>query len=168
MLNTARDAALAFRPFPNAYTTICYLSSLVFLTLLYYAAVYTLGFVHEPPTDEKDPARWRNQQSPSRLLVVFSPRFEGEKADNAVDTGKKRSWILTGSVALVMTSASLPFVWDLMSSGLDVGSVRKREALAQGVTAFFMAYLNLVSGLPRILAGAKPRQEAEGSCFRSS
>lgn len=63
-----------------------------------------------------------------------------------VITGKMRSWILTGAAAAVMTAGSLPFVWDLLRSGLDVGAVQPRRMLSEGVVAFFMAYLQLVSG----------------------
>lgn len=58
-------------------------------------------------------------------------------------TGKKRSWILTGTAALVMTCCSLPSTHALISSGLDVARVPQSPRFSSSAVAFFMAYLNL-------------------------
>ncbi|KAM0786864.1 hypothetical protein ACM66B_002289 [Microbotryomycetes sp. NB124-2] len=56
---------------------------------------------------------------------------------------KKRSWILTGTAALVSSICSTPFLFDLVSSGLDVAQVKERSNLSRAVVMFFMAYLNM-------------------------
>lgn len=78
--------------------------------------------------------------SPRRAPLSYAP-----DRGRVAHTGKMRSWILTGTVALGMSVGSLPFTWDLLSSGLDVAKVQQRSAVSQGLVAFFMAYLNLVS-----------------------
>lgn len=54
---------------------------------------------------------------------------------------KAQSWILTSASSLVMTLGALPFVYDLVTSGWDVARVQRRAELAQGLSAFFVAYL---------------------------
>ncbi|KDQ51847.1 hypothetical protein JAAARDRAFT_198723 [Jaapia argillacea MUCL 33604] len=54
---------------------------------------------------------------------------------------KQLSWILSTISSAAMTLASLPFVWDYLLSGGDVGSVRTFPALAYSATRFFQAYL---------------------------
>lgn len=102
-------------PSPSLSTPSVFVLSLALQTAIYYSACHVL-FPHSAlKTDQ------------ARLRVA-----------------KARAWVLTTFSSLVMTLASLPFVADFVLSGGDVGSVQRREALARGVTAFFVAYLLLV------------------------
>lgn len=78
---------------------------------------------------------------------------------------RKRSWIITGASSALMTLGSLPFVWDFVRGGMDVAKVGRREELAQGLTAFFLAYLAVVSRA--CLVGARAgADECLGLCGR--
>jgi hypothetical protein len=56
-------------------------------------------------------------------------------------TPKQLSWILTTVVSATMTLVSIPFVWDYVSSGGDVKSVRTLSSLTYATTRMFQAYL---------------------------
>lgn len=56
-------------------------------------------------------------------------------------TPKQLSWILTTVASATMTLASVPFVWDYISSGGDVTSVRTFSSLTYITTRIFQAYL---------------------------
>jgi hypothetical protein len=56
-------------------------------------------------------------------------------------TPKQLSWILTAVASATMTLVSIPFVWDYVSSGGDVKSVRTFSMLAYMTTRIFQAYL---------------------------
>jgi len=56
-------------------------------------------------------------------------------------TPKQLSWILTTVVSATMTLVSIPFVWDYVSSGGDVKSVRTLSSLSYATTRMFQAYL---------------------------
>ena len=76
-----------------------------------------------------------------------------------------RSWILTGVAAFVMTVGSVPFVWDLVRSGMDVGAVKPRPMISTGLVAFFLAYLQLVS-TSQGLEGSRLALELQASAPR--
>lgn len=64
---------------------------------------------------------------------------------------KQRSWILTTVNAFVMTAVSLPFLWDLLSSGFDLHNVKHRdEYITKPFSCFFVAYLLSDLGLGSI------------------
>lgn len=64
---------------------------------------------------------------------------------------KQRCWILTTVNAFVMTAVSLPYLWDLLSSGFDLHAVRHRdEWLTKPASCFFIAYLLSDLGLGSI------------------
>lgn len=64
---------------------------------------------------------------------------------------KQRSWILTTINAFVMTAVSLPFLWDLLSSGFDLHNVKHRdEWITKPFSCFFVAYLMSDLGLGSI------------------
>mgnify|MGYP001577848294 FL=1 len=73
---------------------------------------------------------------------------------DAKKAAKARAWVLTAFSSLVMTLASLPFVADFVRHGADVALVARREELARALSAFFVAYLLLVS------AASSPRRGA--------
>lgn len=54
---------------------------------------------------------------------------------------KQTSWILTAISSAVMSLASLPFLWDYLSSRGSVKHVRTLPAFAVAVNRFFQAYL---------------------------
>ncbi|PWN53265.1 hypothetical protein IE53DRAFT_193053 [Violaceomyces palustris] len=55
---------------------------------------------------------------------------------------KKKCWILTTMASLVMCLASLPFLYDFVSSRFDVHMIRPRtKTLAEPLAAYFIAYL---------------------------
>jgi len=56
-------------------------------------------------------------------------------------TPKQLSWILTTVASAGMTVASLPFIWDYLSSGGNVQSVRTLPLWSHTVMRFFQAYL---------------------------
>jgi len=56
-------------------------------------------------------------------------------------TPKQLSWILTTVASATMTLVSIPFVWDYVSSGGDVKSVRTLSSLTYATTRMFQAYL---------------------------
>lgn len=57
------------------------------------------------------------------------------------NTLKQLSWILTVASSLVMTFASLPFVYDLLVARGRVSSVNIRQNFAATILRFFQAYL---------------------------
>jgi hypothetical protein len=61
---------------------------------------------------------------------------------------KMNSWIITSCSSLVMTLGALPFLYDLLASGFDVAAVGRRDVYAQGLCAFFIAYLVAVRPRP--------------------
>ncbi|KAI5476398.1 hypothetical protein MNV49_007776 [Pseudohyphozyma bogoriensis] len=67
---------------------------------------------------------------------------KGEK-EKRLRRVKARSWLLTGFASLVLSVGSMPFLWDFASQGFDVAKVQRRELLASGIGAFFVAYLVL-------------------------
>ncbi|ORY88299.1 hypothetical protein BCR35DRAFT_301829 [Leucosporidium creatinivorum] len=107
--------------FPNRYSATAYLSSLIALSLHYLLVVQLCGFA----------------------LRSASHLSKDEIKQQKIKQVKMRSWILTGTAALIMTLGSIPFTWDLLKSGLDVAKVQQRSYVSQGLVAFFMAYLNL-------------------------
>ncbi|SCZ97102.1 BZ3500_MvSof-1268-A1-R1_Chr4-2g06991 [Microbotryum saponariae] len=113
-----------------AYFGVCYVVSVLSLTLWYYAVVYAFGFDSTPKEAVGDKER--------SLRIAQS---------------KRRSWVLTGTAAFIMTIASIPFNYDLLRRGLDPRYVQRREALARAVVAFFVAYLNTVSSFGLKLTG---------------
>lgn len=55
---------------------------------------------------------------------------------------KQRCWVLTTFNGFVMTSASLPYLYDLISSGFDLHAVKPRNQwLAEPLSCFFITYL---------------------------
>jgi len=56
-------------------------------------------------------------------------------------TPKQLSWVLTSVASAGMTIASLPFMWDYLTSGGNVQSVRTLPVLSLAVNRFFQAYL---------------------------
>lgn len=56
-------------------------------------------------------------------------------------TPKQLSWILTTVASAAMTLVSIPFVWDYVSSGGDVKSVRTFSSMTYMATRIFQAYL---------------------------
>ncbi|GLB40860.1 hypothetical protein LshimejAT787_0900750 [Lyophyllum shimeji] len=65
-------------------------------------------------------------------FYVLSPVFA---------TPKQTAWILTAISSAVMSIASLPFLWDYLSSGGSVRHVRTLPAFAVTTNRFFQAYL---------------------------
>ncbi|KAK4704102.1 hypothetical protein P7C70_g2105, partial [Phenoliferia sp. Uapishka_3] len=85
------------------------------------------------------------------VIYVLACRHLLEKSTttdaNSNKVVKARAWILTATSSFVMTVASLPFVWDFITHGVDVAKIGRREALARATTSFFTAYLVLVQDL---------------------
>ncbi len=64
--------------------------------------------------------------------------FAGDDKDKL----KARSWILTTLASLVMSAASLPYLWDLFAHGYDFLRVKPRlQTVADPLAIFFIAYL---------------------------
>ncbi|SCV69569.1 BQ2448_2589 [Microbotryum intermedium] len=106
------------------YFGVCYIVSVLSLTLWYYAVVTAFRF----------------DRTPKKTIESKAQRLHRRMAQS-----KKRSWIFTGTAALIMTVASIPFNYDLLRHGLDPRHVHRREAMARAVVAFFVAYLNTES-----------------------
>ena len=79
----------------------------------------------------------------STLEFPLGAGKEGTRDTSAAE-GRARSWIITTAASAVTTCASLPFVWDLVRSGMDVAQVSPRARLADAVTTVFVAYLGAV------------------------
>lgn len=58
-----------------------------------------------------------------------------------VKAAKRRSWVLTGASSLIVTLVSLPYLGDLLASGLDVARVGRRPVLSEVGIGSFLAYL---------------------------
>ncbi|PWN41082.1 hypothetical protein IE81DRAFT_337891 [Ceraceosorus guamensis] len=82
----------------------------------------------------------------SLFHTLSATTFKGEGKDML----KKRAWILTTFNGLVMTLASLPFLFDLLLSGFDFHAVKHRRWLEEPASAFFVAYLLSDLGLGSI------------------
>lgn len=75
-------------------------------------------------------------------------------AADAKKAAKARAWVLTAGSSFVMTLASLPFLADFVRHAGDVAKVQRREELARALSAFFVAYLVLVSRSQRPAPGS--------------
>lgn len=117
-------------PHGGAHILRAYFLSLALLPTLYHLTVSALS-LSPTSTLSSDP-----------LQAAKHAVLESKNA-------RKRSWILTGASSAIMTGGSLPFVWDFVRGGMDVGRVGRRDDLAQGLTAFFLAYLAVVSSVTR-------------------
>ena len=56
-------------------------------------------------------------------------------------TAKKRSWIITTMASGIISLASLPFLWDFLSTRGSVRNVRASPRYAILINRFFQAYL---------------------------
>lgn len=108
-----------YTPFPNDYTLFVYIYSIVAFVSLYYSSCYLFSLF----------------ESTSGINVSDDWKAEELRKE------KIRSWIVTTMSSFIMTVSSIPFCYDLLTSGFDVARIQSRDALSQGMTAFFMAYL---------------------------
>jgi hypothetical protein len=152
-------------PFPTRYSATVYLLSVAFLCGLYYGCVAYFGLgpheeerpvveLEKAPSTTSDellsPLRTptlsaRSTPLPSIPSLIPTPLSTLPTRRSNLSKVKIRGWIVTGFSSGVMTVASTPFMYDLFKYGGDVAKIGRREALAEGLTSFFMAYLICVS-----------------------
>lgn len=109
-------------PLPGPYTSAVYLTSAICLFTIYHFVSYHVN----KKAKERKTKKELNLEDEAKARKVRE---------------KKLSWIVTGCASFVMTWGSIPFVWDFLSSGLDVGQIKHRSWLSGGLCACFLAYL---------------------------
>ncbi|KAK4052766.1 hypothetical protein OIV83_002053 [Microbotryomycetes sp. JL201] len=132
-----------------------YIASCLLLTAWFFLVVKlcNLNPARRVSDDADELKALRRQQGQSRahvlnqlcsILFANTSRYISTLASNHDKcSAKKRSWILTGTAAFVSSCCSVPFLVDLISSGLDVAQVSERPNLSRATVMFFMAYLNM-------------------------
>ena len=63
-------------------------------------------------------------------------------------TPKQKSWILTATSSFIMTSCSLPFVFDYLSNGCSVKAIRTSSDVAFIANRLFQSYLVSYVSIP--------------------